>query len=59
MKIISWMQKHTFETHTLAFLLMILPPIPLYWAAQQGATGWVWFLLVPVILGNLLVLLVK
>ena len=57
--ILAWLRAHKFEAHTIAFLLMVIPPIPLYFAAQQGATGWIWILLIPFILGNLLVLVIK
>lgn len=57
--LLAWLRAHKFEAHTIAFLLMILPPIPLYFAAQRGATAWVWLLLAPFILGNLLVLGIK
>jgi hypothetical protein len=40
--------------HTAALLLMILPPAPLYLAAQAGHTGWIWAWLALVILGNML-----
>ena len=57
--ILQWLQTHKFEAQVIAFALMILPPIPLYFAARQGATAWIWVLLAPVILGNLLALAVK
>lgn len=55
----NWLGKHPFEVHVIAFALMILPPIPIYLAAQRGATGWIVALLGFVILGNLLELLTK
>ena len=57
--IITWLRNHKFETHLAAVLLMAVPPLPLYFAAQQGAAGWIWALLSLVILGNVLVLLVR
>ena len=57
--ILQWFKAHKFEAHVIAFALMVLPPVPLYLAAHQGATAWIWLLLVPVILGNLLALAVK
>ena len=51
------MSDHKFKVHLLAFALMVLPPIPMYLAAQRGAAGWIWFLLGFVAAGNLLVLL--
>jgi hypothetical protein len=54
-----WLRKHKFEAHLIAFLLMILPPIPLYLAAQEGAQSWIILLLVPVVMGNLLELFLE
>ena len=48
------LRTHPFELHMIAFLLMLAPVIPMYLAAQQGATGWIAGLLSLVILGNLL-----
>ena len=53
------MSDHKFKVHLLAFALMVLPPIPMYMAAQHNAAGWIWFLLGFVVAGNLLVLLSK
>jgi hypothetical protein len=55
----AWLRKHKFETHSLAFLLMILPPVPLYLAAQNGARAGIILLLIPVVLGNLLELFIE
>lgn len=55
----NWFRKHVYETHVIAFLLMVIPPVPLYLAAQQQATAWIWPLLGLVVLGNILALLVK
>ena len=55
----KWLQTHKFQAHTLAFLLIALPPIPMYIAVQRGATSWIWPLLAPVILGNLLELFLE
>lgn len=54
-----WLREHKFEAHLIAFLLMILPPIPMYFAAQTGAEVWIYILITPVILGNLLELWLK
>ena len=54
-----WLRTHKFETHLIAFLLMVLPPAPMYWAARGGEINWILALLGLVILGNLLVLTVK
>ena len=53
----KWLTKNKFEVHLAAFLLMVLPPIPLYFAAQKGATGLIWLLIGLVICGNLLALI--
>jgi hypothetical protein len=55
----KWLQTHKFQAHTLAFLLIALPPIPMYLAVQGGATGWIWPLLALVISGNLLELFLE
>jgi len=55
----KWLRAHKFEVHVAAFLLMILPPIPMYDAAQAGDNTTIVVLLAIVILGNVLVLLVK
>jgi hypothetical protein len=53
------LSKYKFETHLTAFLLMTLPSIGLFYAAQRGAIAWIWGLLGLIILANVLVLLVK
>jgi hypothetical protein len=52
------LKEHKFRLHLSALLLMLVPPIPMYFAAQAGATGLVWFLVAFVVLGNLLVIIV-
>jgi hypothetical protein len=47
------------RVHQIAFALMVLPPIPMYFAAQRHAGGWIWFLLGFIILGNLLALITR
>ncbi len=56
---LNWLSDHKFKVHLLAFALMVLPPVPMYMAAQRDAAGWIWFLLGFVVAGNLLVLLSK
>ena len=51
-------RRQTFKVHLVALLLMILPPVPLYYAAQRGDSGWLIALLGLVVVGNTLVLLV-
>jgi hypothetical protein len=48
----TWINRHKFELYVLAFLLIMLPSVALYPAAQQGAEGWMWTLLALVVLGN-------
>jgi len=57
--LVKWLNNHKFAVHLAAFILMILPPIALYFAAQQGATVWVWALLAVVCLGNLLAISIR
>ncbi len=54
-----WLGEHSFGAYLTAFLLMSVPPLPLYFAARAGASEWIWLLLGLVILGNGLVLLLK
>jgi hypothetical protein len=51
------LREQTFKIHLTAFLLMILPPLPMYLAAQSGNTVWLFVLLGLVILGNFLVVI--
>ncbi len=53
-----WLKGHKFEGYLLSFLLMLLPAIPLYFAAGQGSPLWTWILILIVIAGNLLALLI-
>ena len=55
----KWLRAHTFQVHVVAFLLMVLPPIPLYNAALQGNAGMMYVLLGAVIFGNILLLLAR
>ena len=52
------LRDNKFKLHLTAFLLMLIPPVPMYFAAESGATGWIWFLIGIVILGNLIVIIV-
>jgi hypothetical protein len=54
---LNWLSDHKFKVHLLALALMVLPPIPMYMAAQRDVAGWIWFMLGFVVAGNLLVLL--
>jgi len=57
--LVNWLNNHKFAVYASAFFLIILPPIPLYFAAQQGAIVWIWVLMAVVVLGNLLVLSIR
>lgn len=52
------LRKRKFELHLTALLLMLLPPIPMYFAAQNGAMTLIWILSGIVILGNLLAIVI-
>jgi hypothetical protein len=52
------LRKNTFKVHLVAFLLMILPPALMYFAASTETSGTIWFLLSLVVTGNILVILV-
>ena len=51
--------KNTFLIHTIAFLLMILPPVLLYFAARSENVPAIWLLLSLFVVGNLLALSIK
>jgi hypothetical protein len=57
--LLSKLSDHKFQVHTLAFLLMVIPPVFMYLAAVQSATGWIWLLIGLVASGNLLAFLTK
>jgi hypothetical protein len=50
----KWLARRKFAANLLAFLLMVLPAIGLYSAAEWNATGWIWALLGVVVAANLL-----
>jgi hypothetical protein len=53
------MQKHAYKVHSIAFVLMILSSMGLYFAARTGTSGWILGLLGIFILGNILTFLVN
>jgi hypothetical protein len=55
----GWLQKRTNTVYMVSFLLMLLSPVPMYFALQGGQSGWAYFLLALFILGNVLLLLVR
>jgi hypothetical protein len=58
-KMIEWLRTNKYESYLLAFALMVLRPIPMYFAAHQGASGWIWSLIGLIIIGNLIALVVR
>jgi hypothetical protein len=56
---LKWLQKRNNSVYMISFLLMLLSPIPMFFAVQGGQSGWVYFLLAVFILGNVLLLLVR
>ena len=56
---LRWLQKHNNTVYMVSFLMMILSPIPMYFAVQGGQSVWVCFLLAVFILGNIILLLVR
>lgn len=52
------LKDNKFKLHLTALLMMLISPIPMYWAAQNGANGLIWLLLGIVVLGNLIVIIV-
>ena len=60
MKILmNWLATHKFQVYLVSFLLMMLPPVGLYFAAQGQSVGWIWALLALVIAGNLLAVAIR
>jgi hypothetical protein len=55
---LKYLRKHKYEAYIAAFMLIVLPALPLYIAAQREAAGWIAGLLALVILGNLLAVVV-
>ncbi|UCD99063.1 MAG: hypothetical protein JSV42_19350 [Chloroflexota bacterium] len=47
-----------FKLHLVALLLMLIPSVPMFFAAQYSATGLIWFLVGIVVLGNLIVVFI-
>jgi hypothetical protein len=52
------LRENKFKLHLTALLMMLIPPIPMFWVAQNGASGLIWLLLGIIILGNLIVIIV-
>ena len=58
-RLFTWLNEHKFEAHVLSFLLMVLPPAGLFFAAQTGSTGLILGLLALVVGGNLLAVAIR
>jgi hypothetical protein len=56
---LKWLSENKFRMHLLAFSVMILTPIPLYFAAQGQQTPWIWILVALFSAANLLVIAVR
>jgi hypothetical protein len=52
----NWLSAHKFQVHALAFGLMMVTPVLMFFAAQGEAMGWIWFFLTLFGVGNLLAL---
>ena len=50
--------EHKFRAYALAFLLMTIPAIPLYVAADKGLIAWIWVLIGVVVMGNALAIII-
>ena len=57
--IIQSLRNNKFRSYTIAFMLMMIPPLPLYSSAKNGNDTLTVILLGVFLLGNLLVLIVK
>lgn len=56
---INWIKNHKFETYLAAFLLMVIPSVGLYFAANAEIAALIWGLLGVFALGNLLAMVVQ
>jgi len=50
----KWLRAHSFETHMIAFTMMMAPPMLIFLATNNGAYGLASSLLGIIVLGNLL-----
>jgi len=57
--IYRYFNEHKFESYVIAFLLMTIPPLLMYYAAQDGNISLIFVLLGFIVLGNLLVLMIR
>ena len=56
---LSWMQKNNKTVYLIAFLIMIISPILMYFAVRSGQLGWLYFPLSVFVLGNIILLFVR
>lgn len=56
MRWVNWLRASSMRVFTLAFFLMVIPPILLYPAAQSGSTELIWLLIGVITLANIIVL---
>lgn len=54
-KFTNWLKTHKFLVHTVAFLIMIISPVPMFFAAQQSSDILIVTLLFFFLFGNILV----
>jgi hypothetical protein len=57
----NWIERlseNKYKIYVLAFLMMVIPPLPMFYAAQQGAIVLIWILLGVIVLANILVFLI-
>jgi hypothetical protein len=58
---VNWqrsLKEHKIQLYLVAFLMMVIPPVPMYFAIGYGSAPFVWCLLLVIILANLLVLII-
>lgn len=60
-KFVNWREnlaKHKFQLFIVAFLMMVIPPVPMYFATENGSIALVWILLIVIIVANALVFII-
>jgi hypothetical protein len=57
--LLKWLREHKFEAHLVIFLLMIIPSMGLYLAAQEDLGSLIWALIGVFSLANLLAMGIK
>ena len=58
---VNWqrsLKEHKIQLYLVAFLMMVIPPVPMYFAIANGSTPLAYGLLLVIILANLLVLII-